>query len=335
MEYILYFLQFDTPVHFGCGEEGGKLEKSTLHYRADTLFGALCCELAAIGDAGGLASLYEKASQGHLLFSDRLPFVKEDDEPHLFLPKPILTIEHNEKEPVASYQQFKTKATQQKSLKKMEYVRASELMTYLKSLGGGHYGGWEQPDTGQSHMVTRVHCSTGADPLPYYVHEITLPNEAGLYGILGYDDEEDGEWVLALMEQMGVSGIGGKRSSGYGKFHFGDDPIYMDQDGCYTDDAVLYALLTTNDATNYMNLSVLLPQAEDIPAVQGGQYTLCKRSGFLTPEGMTATKKEDIYMIQAGSCFSRKIAGQIADVSSGSLHPVWRYGKGLYVGLSL
>ena len=65
MEYILYFLQFDTPVHFGCGEEGGKLEKSTLHYRADTLFGALCCELAAIGDAGGLASLYEKASQGH------------------------------------------------------------------------------------------------------------------------------------------------------------------------------------------------------------------------------------------------------------------------------
>lgn len=335
MEYILYFLQFDTPVHFGCGEEGDKLEKSTLRYRADTLFSALCCEMAAVGDVDGLVSVYEKASRGHLLFSDLFPYVKKDDEPHLFLPKPILTIERNEKEPAASYQQFKTKATQQKSLKKMEYVRVSESVDYLKSLGSGYYGDWERPDTGQSHMVTRVHCSTGADPLPYYVHEITLSNEAGLYGILGYDEEEDGDWILALLEQMGVSGIGGKRSSGYGKFHFDDDPIYMDQDGCYTDDAVLYALLTADDATYYMNLSVLLPQAEDLPVVQEGQYTLCKRSGFLTLEGMTAAKKEDIYMIQAGSCFSRKITGQIADVSSGSLHPVWRYGKGLYVGLSL
>lgn len=335
MEYILYFLQFDTPVHFGCGEEGGKLEKSTLRYRADTLFSALCCEMAAVGDVDGLVSVYEKASREHLLFSDLFPYVKKDDEPHLFLPKPILTIERNEKEPAASYQQFKTKATQQKSLKKMEYVRVSESVDYLKSLGSGYYGDWERPDTGQSHMVTRVHCSTGADPLPYYVHEITLSNEAGLYGILGYDEEEDGDWILALLEQMGVSGIGGKRSSGYGKFHFDDDPIYMDQDGCYTDDAVLYALLTADDATYYMNLSVLLPQAEDLPVVQEGQYTLCKRSGFLTPEGMTAAKKEDIYMIRAGSCFSRKITGQIADVSSGSLHPVWRYGKGLYVGLSL
>ena len=334
MEYILYFLQFDTPVHFGCGEEGGKLEKSTLRYRADTLFSALCCEMAAVGDVDGLVSVYEKASRGHLLFSDLFPYVKKDDEPHLFLPKPILTIERNEKEPAASYQQFKTKATQQKSLKKMEYVRVSESVDYLKSLGSGYYGDWERPDTGQSQMVTRVHSSTGADPLPYYVHEITLSNEAGLYGILGYD-EEDGDWILALLEQMGVSGIGGKRSSGYGKFHFDDDPIYMDQDGCYTDDAVLYALLTADDATYYMNLSVLLPQAEDLPVVQEGQYTLCKRSGFLTPEGMKAAKKEDIYMIQAGSCFSRKITGQIADVSSGSLHPVWRYGKGLYVGLSL
>ena len=62
----------------------------------------------------------------------------------------------------------------------------------------------------------------GAEPLRQYVIN-HLPNEAGLYGILGYDDEEDGEWVLALMEQMGVSGIGGKRSGGCGRFHFGDD----------------------------------------------------------------------------------------------------------------
>ena len=53
MKYALYPLQFDTPVHFGCAENGGKLEQSSLTYRADSLFGALCYELSAQGDETG------------------------------------------------------------------------------------------------------------------------------------------------------------------------------------------------------------------------------------------------------------------------------------------
>lgn len=82
-----------------------------------------------------------------------------------------------------------------------------------------------------------------------------------------------------------------------------------------------------------MNISVLLPNKDDISIVKKGQYKLCKRSGFLSPDGTPAQKKNDVYMIASGSCFPIRMQGEIATLSDATNHPVWRYGKGLYVGL--
>lgn len=154
MNYVLYPLQFDTPIHFGCAENGGKLEQSSLTYRSDSLFGALCCELAACGNTAGLQRFHDGAANGSLVFSDLFPYISEEENGlQLYVPKPVLP--------------------------------------------------------------------------------------------------------------------------------------------------------------------------------------LCRRSGFLTPDGSVMQKKNDVYMIGAGSCFPKKIKGTLVDVGGQISHPVWRYGKGLYAGLIL
>lgn len=118
MKYALYPLQFDTPVHFGCAENGGKLEQSSLTYRADSLFGALCYELSLQGDETGLLHLQEGVAKGKLLFSDLFPYIYDETEGlQLYVPKPILTIPSDERWVMADYDTFRQQATQQKRQK--------------------------------------------------------------------------------------------------------------------------------------------------------------------------------------------------------------------------
>lgn len=336
MKYALYPLQFDTPVHFGCAEKGGKLEQSSLTYRADSLFGALCYELSLQGNASGLDHLQEAVVKGRLLFSDLFPYISDESEGlQLYVPKPILTVPTATRKKPVSYDSFRTQATQKKRQKKLSYIRVSRLADFIQAMKSGEAFDSDEPPFSCGQLLTRVNC-TGEIPRPYYVHQIQFAKNAGLYGLIGYEDDEDLDWLLALLESLGLSGIGGKRSSGYGKFHFREDPVEMDELGIYEDDGILYKGLTQTGTSRYMCLSVLLPSAAEVGDVQEGQYALCRRSGFLSPDGSKMQKKNDIYMIQAGSCFPKKIAGCVADVGGQDMtHPVWRYGKGLYVGLML
>lgn len=336
MKYALYPLQFDTPVHFGCAENGGKLEQSSLTYRADSLFSALCYELSQQGDEAGLAHIQEGVVKGKLLFSDLFPYIYDEMEGlQLYVPKPILTIPSDECRVTADYDTFRQQATQQKRQKKLSYIRVSQLADFIQAMKSGKAFDGDEPCFGCGQLLTRVNCTEDV-PRPYYVHQIQFTKEAGLYGIIGYEEDEDLDWLITLLKYLGLSGIGGKRSSGYGKFHFREDPIEMDELGIYEDDGILYRALTLTGASRYMCLSVLLPSSAEVADVQKGQFALCRRSGFLSPDGSRIQKKNDIYMIQAGSCFPEKIAGCMTDVGGqGMTHPVWRYGKGLYVGLML
>lgn len=336
MKYALYPLQFDTPVHFGCAENGGKLEQSSLTYRADSLFGALCYELSLQGDETGLLHLQEGVAKGKLLFSDLFPYIYDETEGlQLYVPKPILTIPSDERWVMADYDTFRQQATQQKRQKKLSYIQVSQLADFIQAMKSGKAFDGTELFFGCGQLLTRVNCTENISR-PYYVHQIQFTKEAGLYGIIGYEEDEDLDGLITLLESLGLSGIGGKRSSGYGKFHFREDPIEMDELGIYEDDGILYRGLTLTGASRYMCLSVLLPSPAEVADVQKGQFALCRRSGFLSPDGSRMQKKNDIYMIQAGSCFPEKIAGCMTDVGGqGMTHPVWRYGKGLYVGLML
>ena len=125
--------------------------------------------------------------------------------------------------------------------------------------------------------------------------------------------------------------LGGKRSSGYGKFHLYDDPFEMDEFGVYEDDKELYRRLLDDKATWQMAISMVLPAREDMAKVTQGWYALRKRSGFIN-EADHVAKRDSLYMVTSGSCFAERITGEIA-ILTGCGHPVYRYGKGLYLGL--
>ena len=136
MKYFLYQLQFDTPIHFGNAEEGGKLEQSGMTYRADTLFSALCYELAAATDNIGIQHLYKQAQTGALLFSDLFPYYVDEKDCSFYIPKPVLSVEWNERS-VNGYDSIRKDATMQKRIKKRTFIQISQLGSYLEALKSG------------------------------------------------------------------------------------------------------------------------------------------------------------------------------------------------------
>ena len=130
-----------------------------------------------------------------------------------------------------------------------------------------------------------------------------------------------------LFENLSYSGIGGKRSSGYGRFEVtvsgGGEPLIQK--------------LQTMNAKKYMSLSVSLPAERELDEViAGAEYLTVKRSGWVGSVSYADTmrKKKDTYMLAAGSVFSRRFSGDIFDVSDGGKHPVYRYGKPMLMAIS-
>lgn len=80
-----------------------------------------------------------------------------------------------------------------------------------------------------------------------------------------------------------------------------------------------------------MSLSAALPKDDELETVlEGAEYLLCKRSGFVASEKYAPEqmRKKDLYVFRAGSCFPARFCGDIYDVSDKcGRHPVYRYAK--------
>lgn len=74
---------------------------------------------------------------------------------------------------------------------------------------------------------TRAAVFEGQDTLPYHVGAFRFAEDCGLYVLAGLESD-DAAWLRTLMRALGLSGIGGKVSSGYGKFTV-DDEIYLNE----------------------------------------------------------------------------------------------------------
>ena len=218
-----------------------------------------------------------------------------------------------------------------KQQKRLSYIRAGRMQEYLESLREGRP--FDEPAAfGQENLHQRVNCR-GEEPLPYFVGSFVFHDQAGLYLIVSTESEDVVEAMSCLLEFMGQSGIGGKRSSGYGKFHLADDAVLLSEDAVYgEDDAALYRLLTDEAAEWQMTLSPVLPDARDIETVAQGFYHLRHVGGFVTTAAL-AEKKNSICLLDSGSCLHERVPGSMASLGQNEGHPVLRYGYGLYVGL--
>jgi len=313
MGYSLYRLEFTTGLHVGTDRGGSSLGDGRMTIHSDTFFSALCCERTKFGD---INRLYDFFSSGALVISDTLPYKGEE----YFLPKPVLHTRNSKGEG-----NHKLK----KTLRSIEFIPLSVFDKYLKGYSDeeleveclNQYFGGLVTDT-------KVSIKHHPEPMPYHVAYWRFPEDTGLYIIVRFENQSALSYFEETLFHLGLSGVGGKQSSGLGKFNF--KKVSLPEK--------LYELLEDRDADYQMLLGTALPEEKELEeALSGGWYTLIRRGGFVRSEiySEIQLKKRTIYMLSPGSCLRKRFNGSIFDISDGGNHPVWRYGMTLFAGVRL
>lgn len=322
----IYKLKFLTPVHLGAAELGGKLESVSFSYGSDKLFGALCCELSE--NENLLLNFVEKIRREEIFFSDLLPY-KGDN---FYLPKPILLVDSQKTPERLELVEMRLQATQRKKQKKIEFIRASRFEEYFSAVKRNSPF-QEENNFGETELVQKVSCRA-EEPLPYYVGTFSFNSDSGFYLIAFFEDDRDKQIFRTILEYLGLSGIGGKRSSGFGKFFLIEE---ISLEGCMNEDlAALNKMLTNKSASWQMNLSSLLPSPDEISTLKKSYFKLKRRGGFVSAiSGEIEQKKNNICVVVAGSCFPHRLKGELLSVDKINGHEVYRLGKSIYAGLSI
>lgn len=316
LSYYLYKLHFSGPVHIGPDHGQNPLESSLTTMHSDSFFSALCVEAARYGGSEMVENLVDDARQSRMVLSDLLPCRGEE----LFLPKPNLP-----------FVQARVEANSEnrKEFKKMRFVPISMWTDYCKfcfeekpfSLKKCKEAmqGFSYPDQRQ-----RVAVEGSEDPEPYFLQATSFPPDSSLYCILGFDSGQTRSKWEQLLNSLAWSGIGGKRSSGWGKFEISSpDSLENHQ--------VLHTGLSAKDAPMWMTLNTSLPTDEELQSIaQQSSYLLCRRGGFV--DGKTY-KKRTVYAFSAGSCVNARFEGDVLDLAPKGRRAVYRMLKPILLGV--
>ena len=325
MNYYLYKISFITPLHCGRGESAKSLERSRASICADTLFSALCCEAAADGGAQAVSDLCEGAKRGDVLFSDLFPYHGDD----IYIPKPALL-------PRTFGEALE--ADRKKAMKSLEYIPLLRLEEYIDSMEGRSLFEPEGifKNFAETEIVEKVSLKGLEKSNPYFVTTSVFNRGCGLHGLIACGDEKKLKTVKRLLRLLGMGGIGGKVSAGYGKFKIADEYDLTYEEDAYDEQTKrLWHMLTTEKTQAYLSLTTSLPSDEELgEAMEGSLTTLRRRGGFVASESYGVSRKKDTqYFLGAGSLFRKKYAGTLYNVARGGAHPVYRYSKPIFLGV--
>ncbi len=302
MNYSIIKFKFTTGVHFGTGI----LNSGDIIFHADSLFSALYIEALKQGRD---KELYDAVKNGQLLFSDTFPYAGNV----YYLPKPILRIKTD----------AESSSTEKKKYKKLKFIPIDYFETYVREEYKFDYpvlGG----EFGKKESVTKVAIKSDEN-MPYQVGTFFFSEECGLYIIIAFENINYKNLFEDLLISLSLSGIGGKRTSGLGKFEF----YYEKNIGSFLN-------LINKNSEMHMCLSGALPkECEMDKALEEASYRIEKRSGFIYSQTYSETmqKKKDLFVFSAGSCFRNVFEGDVYDVSLGGNHPVYRYSKTIFLGV--
>jgi CRISPR-associated protein Csm4 len=179
-------------------------------------------------------------------------------------------------------------------------------------------------------------------PNPFY-RGSSITQKVGLtdygYYFLAYcPDNRYIDFLDTLIEEVSISGIGGERSIGFGRF--------TAESLAEISDDWLYLFKKNNGSTNYLLLSLCYPTDQEKKAIDFSQarYSLIPRKGwFDSPTGYTFKRKR-CNLFREGSFIplnQRELRGKIVDVSPtiwenleyklDGWHRIYRYGVALGV----
>lgn len=308
MNYIIYQLDFFHGVRFGSGELSGT-ENS---FRADTLFAALYQEALKLQEE---KSFLEQVKNGELLFSDGFPYIGNQ----LFLPKPLLKVNKKEKDQ-------KGDSKEKKRIKNMKYIPLECIETYRtgmmtqEEMEMGNY-------LGKQGMKVSVGIMGNEEPEPYRVSAYYFHDGNGLYLIVGYASEENRQLFEKLLNSLSYTGLGGKKSAGFGRFEYRERTLPKEMEQRLKNPGKEKLLLSTAMAK------------EDVleKALEGATYTLLRRGGFVASETYAEqqTRKRERYVFAAGSCFQNTFSGEVVEERNGGKHPIYRYEKAVFLGVDI
>ena len=302
MEYSIYKLDFQTGVHFGTG----MLNESAYTFQADQLFSAMFIEALKMQKE---KEFLDMTQRGNLLFSDAFPYIGQQ----YMVPKPMIYIEP----------QKKGQSEQKKAYKKLKFLPIEQLENFMNGTMDVSVDPLKEYGSFQQQTMARVR--TEEDTLPFRVGTYFYYPDCGLYIILGYTKKEEKYLAEELLESLEYTGIGGKKSTGLGKYIL--RLVKLPE---------VFERHLKKDADRIILLSVGLPRDGELEnALEGASYQLIRRSGFISSDTYAEElrKKKDLYVFAAGSCFEHRFEGDIYDVSDNGSHPVYRYAKPLFMGV--
>lgn len=297
-------LSFREPVHFG----KGRLSDSEYTCDAGTLFSALFIESLQMGLA---QDLLEAVYSEDFIISDAFPFIGDC----LYIPKPMTSLKSDDRQ-----QLTESDSRARKASKKLEYIPVESLSDYLEGRFDSVLEA-ERFDLGCSSLCTKVNLERKLtdDAEPYHIGGYFYNPECGIYFI-----QKGAYNFFPVLEQLSYSGLGGKRSSGYGSFEFEViEPAEPFSSSCAK-------------KHGYMLLSSAMPRENELTnsLLADARYRLTRKGGFVYSAEYSASpyRKKDIWTFSPGSIFTKKFSGDIFDISdvSGN-HSVYRYARALWM----
>jgi CRISPR-associated protein Csm4 len=250
------------------------------------------------------------------------------------LPKPIvkynsLTGNKNDQEKT----QVKTQEDEdRKKIKKIEFLPIDKINLMPDK--------WGEIDNnfGKEEVVAKVYKRNGEIEVePYNVGTFQFNNDCGLYIIAQFSSENSVNLFEEVLDNLQYSGIGGKRSAGYGKFKYERHDIPKEINELLVDNKTN---IETSPQNQLMTLSCCFPKEEELESVaKDATYLLEKNSGFVYSFDYydSLLRKKDFYKFTSGSVFTNKFDGDIFDVSDSSKgkHKVYSYAKSMFLKLNI
>ena len=316
MNCFLYQLRFNTPVHFGSPDSALSLYSSEDHVRSDTLFSALCHTAAQLFGNKGVEKLLNMVAHGDLILSDGMPWQGDT----LYLPKPFYTVQTARELP----------AEKRKAIKKLAWIPTDRFEEYCKALTTGTLFECENVSFGRMIESTKAKVPDSSDAIPYPVGLFQFKENSGIYFLADCIDQE---WLSQLITALGYSGLGGKVTSGYGKFS-----VVRAENLATGNDSQSQWLCRNlqRDSGKWMLLNSCLPKEGELEqALNGACYQLVRRSGFIAADGLNPSKKKTQHFLTAGSVVQNCFEGDLYSVGVTDTYTVYRYSKPLFLGVSL
>lgn len=325
MVYLLYKLKFPNGIHVGVNSS---LELTNTTVSSDVFYSAFYTEYVRIfGEKD--RELLQLTENDEFKVSDLLPFKEMKTETVFYVPKPFV----NDIERKQSSDENE-QVVDRKKVKKLSYIPASRLKEYFEFLETGKNFPQIDDDFGEKELHTKNKVSRiGEDTELYNVEVFRFNKDSGLYFIVQLPEKWK-EKFENVLESLSLTGIGGKKSAGYGQF------IRELKIENYKADAIFSHtnLKKISTSGKYLLLSSYLPQKDEIEKIKNKEngYQLIKRSGFVNSPKYSENpqKRKQVYMISSGAVLNFKPAGRLVDLKLHGNHSIYRMGKPIVIGVT-